>query len=155
MAINLSSPVTGSLQTDFTAATYTVVSDLAPDSNGKQYAVTALGGTQVGVSAHTVSKPFTFTAVRPKQFKNLGQPNPVTGVISNVPRNRWKFITRKGVSPESGQPNQIMLISTTVEVPAGSDLADPEDLRAALSLHFGALTQLSAEIGNSAVSGVF
>jgi hypothetical protein len=154
MTITVTSPITGTAQTGLTAPTYTLTSDLAPDTNGKQNAVTALGGTQTGVTSHSVAAPFTVTAIRPKVLKQLGKPNPVTGLIKDVPKNVYKVLTRKGVLPLAGQPYQVMLISTTVEVPAGSDLASPAEVRAALSCHIGALSQQSAGIGDTAVSGI-
>lgn len=155
MTISVTSPITGAAQTGFTTPTYTLSADVAPDINGKQNAVTALGGTQAGVTLHSVSSPFTITAVRPKVFKALGQPNPVTNRIKDVPRNVYKLITRKGVLPLAGQPFQNLLITTVIEVPAGSDVADAPNIRAALSAHIGALSQQSAGIGDTAVSGVF
>lgn len=154
MAISLTSPVTGSAQTGLTSPTYTHVSDVAPDVNGKQYAVTALGGTQTGVTVHSVASPFTTSFWRPKVMKILGNPNPITGVIGSVSRNVYKVITRKGVLPLAGQPYQTMLITTTMEVPAGSDTADAPNVRAALSMHFGSVSQQSAGIGDTAVLGV-
>ncbi len=154
MTITVTSPITGAAQTGLTSPTYTLTADVAPDNNGKQNAITALGGTQAGVNAHSVAPPFTVTAVRPKVLKSLGQPNPVTGVVKNVPRNVYKVITRKGVLPLAGQPYATMLVTTTIEVPAGADLADAPNVRAALSAHFGALSQQSAGIGDTAVSGV-
>lgn len=148
------SPVTGSAQTGLTTPTYTIVTDTAPDSNGRQHAVTALGGTQTGVDVHSVARPFTVTFVRPKVLKTLGNPNPVTGVVSNVPTNVYKVITRKGTTPLAGQPSKNLLITTIIEVPAGSDLADPANIRAALSLHVGILSQQSAGAGDTAVSGL-
>jgi len=154
MSITLSSPVTGSAQTGLTNPTYTHVVDVAPDANGKQYAVTALGGTQVGVDIHSISKPFTVTFVRPANFRLLSAVNPVTGSLANVPRNTWKVITRKGACPLANQPAVPILIRTIIEVPAGVDTYEPEDLRAALSMHIGSLTQVSAGIGDSCISGV-
>lgn len=154
MTVNITTPITGLAQTGLTSPTYTIVTDTAPDNNGKQYAVTALGGTQTGVNAHSVAAPFTITAVRPKVLKTLGSPNPSTGVVANVARNTYKVITRKGVLPLAGQPYQTMLITTTIDVPAGSDLTDAVNVRAALSAHFGALSQQSAGIGDTSVSGV-
>lgn len=154
MTISLTSPVTGSAQTGLTSPTYTHVADVAPDVNGRQYAVTACGGTQTGVVAHSVSAPFTTSAWKPKVSKILGNPNPVTGVISSVARNVYKVITRKGVLPLAGQPYQTMLVTTSIEVPAGSDTADAANVRAALSMHLGSLTQASAGIGDTVVSGV-
>jgi hypothetical protein len=154
MSWTLTTPITGAAQTGFTSPTYTHVADVAPDINGKQVAITALGGTQAGVTAHSVASPFTITFVRPKVFRVLGKPNPVTGLVKDVPRNTYKTITRKGVLPLAGQPYANLQITTIVEVPAGSDTADPANLRAALSAHIGALSQQSAGVGDTTVSGV-
>lgn len=155
MSYNPTSPLPGATQTGFTSPTYTLSSDIAPENNAVQHAVTALGGTQPGtVDAHSVSRPFTLTAIRPKVFKYLGIPNPVTGLIGQVPYNRWKFLTRKGVLPLSGQPNKIAQIYTVVEIPAGVDTADADNIRAALSAHVGLLTDQSTGIGDSLVTGI-
>jgi hypothetical protein len=148
-----SSPVTGSAQTGLTSPTYTLVADLAPNNLGKQYAISALGGTQTGVDVNGVSKPFTVNFVRPAAFKLVAIPDPVTGVLTRVSKNMWKLITLKGVVPLSGQSPQVMLITTIFEVPAGSDAVEPEDIRAACSLHIGILSQQSAGIGDSMITG--
>lgn len=154
MTITVTSPITGAAQTGFTAPTYTLTADVAPDSNGKQNAVTALGGTQAGVVTHSVAAPFTVTATRPKVFRVLGKANPVTGLIKEVPTNTYTVLTRKGVLPLAGQPYVNCMIKTSISIPAGSDVADPSNLRAALSAHIGALSQQSAGIGDTAVSGI-
>jgi hypothetical protein len=154
MSFALTSPITGLAQTGLTSPTYTHVTDSAPDITGKQVAVTALGGTQTGVTTHSMSSPFTITFFRPKVFRFLGKPNPVTGLIKDVPRNSFKLITRKGVLPLAGQPFQNMQITTIIDLPAGSDTADAANVRAALSAHFGALSQQSAGVGDTTVSGV-
>lgn len=154
MAFGLTSPITGTAQTGLTSPTYTHVADLAPDSSGKQVAITALGGTQTGVTASSMASPFTITFWRPKVFKFLGKPNPTTGIVKDVPRNTFKLLTRKGVLPLAGQPLSNLQITTIIDLPAGSDLADPANVRAALSAHIGALSQQSAGIGDTVVSGV-
>jgi hypothetical protein len=154
MSFALTSPITGQAQTGLTSPTYTHVTDSAPDITGKQVAVTALGGTQTGVTTHSMSSPFTLTFFRPKVFRFLGKPNPTTGLIKDVPRNSFKLITRKGVTPLAGQPFQNMQITTIVDLPAGADTADAANVRAALSAHFGALVQQSAGVGDTVVSGV-
>lgn len=154
MAISPTSPLTGASQSDLTSPTYTLVADVAPDARSKQYAVTALGGTQSGVDVHSVSNPFTLTVQRPASFKQVGTANPVTGVISNVGRNVFKVRTRKGVIPLSGQPEQILMIETSISVPAGSDLADANSIQAALSAHIGLLSDQDAELGDLAIDGV-
>lgn len=148
------SPITGAAQTGLTSPTYTFTADTAPDVNGKQVAVTALGGTQTGVTTHSGSSPFTHTFVRPKTFKSLGKPNPVTGLLGSVPRNVYKIITRKGVVPLSGQPSTTMLITTIIEVVSGSDTYDAPNVRAGLSSHIGAINQQSAGVGDTACSGI-
>jgi len=91
---------------------------------------------------------------RPQTFQSLGKPNPTTGLISRVPRNTFKVISRKGVLPLAGQPLVNAGLTSTFEVPAGSDTADPANLRALISAHIGALQQMSAGIGDTVVSGI-
>lgn len=148
------SPVTGGAQTGFTAPTYTIVADTAPDVNGKQHAVTALGGTQAGVTPHSVSSPFTATFIRPKTFKNLDQVNPVTGKLPSVPKNSWVFVIRKGAVPLANQNPSPAILKCEFSLPSGADLASPSELRAALSLLVGLLNQQSAGIGDSFVTGI-
>lgn len=155
MTITLSTPVTGGAQTGFTAPTYTLTADTAPDVNAKQWAVTALGGTQTGVVSHTVAAPFTVTTFRPKVFQTLPTVNPVTGQLTRVPRNTYQtFLVRKGVLPLAGQSYQTAMAKLIIDVPAGSDTADAPNLRAMLSLLIGAATQVSAGAGDTVINGV-
>jgi hypothetical protein len=154
MTVSITSPVTGAAQTGLTSPTYTVVTDTAPQSNGKQVAVTALGGTQTGVTISSVSSPFTTTFVRPAVLKSLSIVDPVTGVLRSVPRNEYFLITRKGAIPLAGQPASIAQARSIFSIPAGSDAAAPAEIRAMLSMHFGVIAQQSAGIGDTVVSGV-
>lgn len=154
MSFGPSSPCTGAPQTGLTSPTYTLSADVAPNSHSEQLAVTALGGTQTGVEAHSVSAPFTITMERPANFRQVGSPNPVTGILGSVPRNVYTLRTRKGVVPLAGQAYQTMLIETKISVPAGADSADPESVRAALSAHAGVLWDDSAGIGDVLINGV-
>lgn len=153
MAFAPTSPITGSSQTGLTSPTYSIMADSAPDVNGKQYYIAALGGTQPSVLAHTVAAPFTVSMFRPKALKTLNPVNPVTGVLRSVPMNTYKVITRKGVLPLAGQSYKTAVLKTEFDVPAGSDLADPISLRAAISAHIGLLTQISASLGDSVLTG--
>lgn len=154
MSFNPSSPITGAAVSGLTSPTYTIVTDTAPNIHGKQYAVSALGGTQTGVDVNSVSKPFTVSFFRPQVLRVLPQANPVTGIIKSVPMNTYKLITRKGVQPGANQNAITMRITTTIEVPAGSDTYEPEDLRAALSCHFGVGSAQASGIADTIVSGV-
>lgn len=154
MTISLTSPVTGATQTGLTSPTYTVVADTPPAATAKQWAVTALGGTQTGVTAHSVAAPFTVACFRPANFKSLSPVNAATGQLRGVPINTYKVNTRKGVLPLAGQPYKDASISSNINIPAGSDIADTNSLRAMLSLHIGALQQISAGLGDTVVNGV-
>jgi hypothetical protein len=125
----------------------------APDVNAEQVAVTALGGTQTGVEIHSVSSPFTLAFWYPKVLKTL-QYITGSGNQPTVPKNIYKFITRKGVSCHADLPDQVMLVTTEISVPAGSDTIDAANVRGCLSAHLGAVAQQSAGIGDTAVSGI-
>jgi hypothetical protein len=156
MSFTLTSPITGAAQTGFTSPTYTIVPDTAPTTSaGKQYAVSALGGTQTGVdSSSTPSRPFTITLNRPLVLRQLPSLNAVTGILGNVPRNSYKIIVRKGVTSLTGQVAQVLNATLQIDVPAGSDFADAANVRAALSLLIGSLSSISASIGDTCVTGV-
>lgn len=154
MSIALSSPITGTAQMGLTSPTYSVVADTAPGSNGKQWAVTALGGTQTNVRTHSASDPFTLTFERPATVRQAPIPNPITGIIGNVPRNNYTIRLRKGVLPLAGQNPQVMLFTGSYSVPAGADLADAANVRAGLSAYHGAQNQQSSGWGDTLVSAV-
>ena len=155
MSLSLSSSVTGGAQTGFTSPTYTLATDTAPSNTGKQYAVSAIGGTQAGVdSSSSPSRPFTITLSRPPVLRQLPVVDPVTGILRSVPRNTYKIIVRKGVTPLAGQAASVLNCTLTLDIPAGSDSADAPNVRAALSLLVGSLNQISASMGDTTVTGV-
>ncbi len=148
------SPVTGGAQTGFTSPTYTLTADTAPSANGKQYAVTAIGGTQTGVDVHSVSKPFTVTMFRPVQLRPLPAANPTTGILKSVPVNTYKIVVRKGAVPLVNQAATVARLTVTIDVPAGTDTYEPEDIKAMLSCAIGVLNTTSAGIGDTVLSGI-
>lgn len=154
MAITIPLSVTGGAQTGFTAPTYTTVVDTPPDISAKQNVVTALGGTQAGVTAHSVASPFTLTVWRPKALKVLPAVNPITGVLGSVPKNVYSVITRKGVLPLANQPFETFTIESRLAMPAGADTADIANCRAAISAHIGMLNGISAGLGDTVQNGV-
>lgn len=154
MSFAPASPITGAAVTGLTSPTYTIVADVAPNVHGKQYAVSALGGTQTNVGVNSVSSPFTLTFFRPAVLRVLPQANPVTGVIKNVPMNVYKLITRRGVQPAANQNAIVAMITTTLSIPAGADTYEPEDLRAMISAHFGVGWAQASGIADTVVSGV-
>lgn len=154
MSYSPSSPVTGGAQTGLTSPTYTIAAAASPDgAYGVQRVVTALGGTQTGVTVHTPSSPFLVNFVGPKQFQLLGAPD-ANGIIRRVPRNKWKLVALKGVTPASGQLVVPMQGTVSLEVPSGAETYDSANVRAMISLLIGLLNQVSAGLGDTVVSGV-
>lgn len=153
MTWNPASPVTGAPGTGLTSPTYTLATDVAPDVNGVARAVTTLGGTQTGVEVSSPSNPFTLLATRPKVLRTLPSLQ-ANGQLPSVPKNTWVVSLRKGVDVLSGHPKQVMLCKMEISVPAGADTADPESVRAALSLMIGSLWEQSDQLGDAIVTGV-
>jgi hypothetical protein len=149
---NPASPVTGAPITGFTSPTYTIGTDVAPDVNGKAFAVTTLGGTQAGVVVSSASYPFTLLFTRPKTIRQLPALG-LNGRLPSVPRNVYTLSVRKGVIPLAGQPAQPCVLKLEIPVPAGADSADKANLLAALSLLAGVLWEQSNEIGDSIIAG--
>jgi len=155
MSFTLTSPITGGAQTGFTTPTYTIATDTAPSNTGKQYAVSAIGGTQTGVdTASSPTRPFTVTLSRPPVLRQLPALNAVTGILGNVPKNVYKIIARKGVTVLSGQVPQVATVTCEISVPAGADVNDAANIRAMLSLFIGSVNSIAASIGDTSVTGV-
>lgn len=154
MSFNPSSPVNGATVSGFTSPTYTLTADAARTNNAKQFAVTAVGGTQVGVDAHSVSKPFTVTFVRPQELRSLPAANPITGQLpATIPTNKYQLIVRKGVQVNASSVRSLT-VRMEVSVPAGADIAEPEDVKAAISAAIGVLYQQSSGIAQTLLDGI-
>ena len=151
--ITPTSPLSGATQPDLTSPTYTLVEDHGPNAHSEQWIVSALGGTQTGVDAHSVSKPFTLTIEKPANLHQLCAVNPVTGVVSFVQNNVHTVRTRKGAVPLSGQNARIGMVETRILVPAGTDTNDPANLQAMLSAHIGLLSNISSDLGDTVQTG--
>lgn len=152
MAFSPTSPLTGATQTGLTSPTYTLTADSAPTNNGKQFAVTALGGTQTGVTVHTTQSPFFLNFIRPASVKTLTMS--ADGTVKAVPTNTYQLLTLKGATPFAGAPVSKVRIRTEIVVPAGTENYDAINIRAALSAHIGALSNTSSGIGDTVVSGL-
>jgi hypothetical protein len=151
MPFEPSSPVTGGPQTGLTSPTYTLVEDQAPAAHGKQYYVSALGGTQTGVEVSSLSNPFTTTFFKVAAPKSLPAVNS-SGGLPSVPKNVFKWNVRKGLEVLADQPRQVGLFELSMSIPAGADIQDPESIRAALSLLFGIAWAESADLGTTLIT---
>lgn len=136
MSYIMTGAITGAAVTGLTTPSYTLTLDTSADDNTRQSAVTTIGGTQAGVNSHSVSQPFTVRVARPRTLRVLGKAN-LNGFISNVGRNTYGILIRKGVIPLAAQPYQIALARLEFEIPAGSEVADQPNLKALCSFTGG------------------
>lgn len=153
MTISISSPVTGAPVTGLTSPTFTVVADQPPNPQTKQWYVSAIGGTQASVDASSsASKPWTFAFSRPAQMKTLNAVDS-TGVVRNVGFNTFEYLMRRGLLPLAGQASRVSNWKAQMPIPAGADLADAPNIRAACSSYFGVGYQQATGLADSMISG--
>lgn len=140
--------------TGFTTPTFTTVLSSTTVPNGKQYSVTARGGTQPGglTDVNSASRPFTFLATRPATIQQLPALNGA-GVLPNVPVNVYTLGIRKGLTVLSGQPSVPGYAKFSFGIPAGADLADANGVAAMLVCMSMALAQMAQGIIDSANTG--
>lgn len=150
MSFTMTGAITGGAQTGFTSPTYTLTADNATDVRSKQSAVTAVGGTQVGVTLHSVNSPFTVTVRRPSILKTLSTAflNGVTGQFSKVPFNEYTVLIRKSAQIALNQwyTNEFRLVC---RVAAGSETYDAPNIKAGVSLAVGFMNTNSAGLGDT------
>lgn len=152
--INVTSPVTGAAITGLTTPTYSFTADTPPNAWSKQWACTSIGGTQTGVDTGTsAAKPWTVTAYRPQNIRILPSVDG-NNILRSVPLNEYGVLQRRGLTPLSGQPPKIGLFRFTAAIPAGAELADLANLRAANSCMFGVLAQQAQGMTDTEVTGV-
>jgi len=144
--------ITGGAQTGFTTPGYTLTADLAPSAVSRQQIVSALTGTQTGVNAHTISKPFTITFTKPANPRILPAANPVTGLRGAIPMNQYKLIVRKGGDVAAGVP-AVAVCRVTFDIPAGMDTYSAAEIRGLASLLVGLLSSESQDLGDTLVTG--
>lgn len=154
MAFTPSSPVSGPNVAALSSPTYTLTADSPPAPNGKQYVISALGGTQTNVLSHSISVPFTLSAFRPSVMKILPPVNPVSGVLPAPGVNTFSVLVRKGVTPLAGQAPRIMLVRISLEIPAGAEKNDLPNVAAGISLAMGAVYAQASGLGTLVQDGV-
>lgn len=148
------SSITGGAQSAGpTAATFTQVDDTPPALNAKQKTVTALGGTAGSATANSASSPFTATFYKPSAISKLPAPNPVSGLRGSVPNNQYKLVIRKGGYAAAGVP-VVAIVRITIDIPAGMDSYNPDEVRALAAYTVGILSEESADLGDTLVTGV-
>jgi hypothetical protein len=147
------SPIVGVAISGLTSPTYTLTADYAPAANGKQFAVTALGGTQTGARSHSNSSPFTFTWFKDPTAKQLPALN-ANGQLGTVPMVKNRLVVRQGQLPLAGQAYKTAIIRCEIDTPAGADLADIVQQKALMSAFGGLWSANAQEFYNTLSTGV-
>jgi len=129
-------PVSGGTVTGFTTPTYTMTEDRSSSPHQRRFVITSVGGTQAGVEAHSNLSPFYLTVDRPPAVKSQGAKNALTGVISQVPVNVWRVRLYKGATVATDVERTIVF-DLQMRVPAGAEVNDAEELKAAFSFFCG------------------
>jgi hypothetical protein len=136
--------VNGMAVTGLTSPTYTFTLDLNSGSE-KSWIITALGGTQTGVSIHSNSNPFSMKVQRAKFVKGAPIIGP-NGSLKGGGYNIFKVSIIKGALPLAGQAPQVAIGDFNLRIPAGSDSADAVSLAAMLSCACGFFAGQSNQI---------
>lgn len=153
MPFSPDSSTTGGTQTGLTSPTYTLTADTVQNGQ-KQWAVSALGGTQTNVRANTISDPFTVTFFKPATPKALPAANPVTGKYGAIPVNTYGMLIRKGVRVDANSTQAIARVRVNFDIPAGSDASDAINIRAMISFLVGILNEESDDLSDTLLTGV-
>jgi len=158
MGITVTSPITGAPMSGLTSPTFTMSVDQAPTPYGKQWAATALGGTQTGVLAHSIFLPFTVNFVRPVAYKAIVNPGAVV-VERAAQKNQWKIITRKGVFISGTNISNafvgIAISDESVSIPVGGETNDPLSVKSFLSMKFGLMWTNGTQFADAITTGIF
>lgn len=154
MSINLAGPTAAITTNSLTAATYTFVADMAPDSRTKAFVVSALGGTQTGVQAHSVDAPKQFLIRKPAQFLQPSAYNVTTGRYGKVPKNVTKCMFRGSAKVAANQWESVP-ITFEIGAPAGAASYDRANLEASIAASIAALWDQKEEIILAIYDGLY
>lgn len=154
MPISLTGPTAAVTTDTLTAATYTFVSDMASDNRSKVFVVSALGGTQAGVVAHTVDSPKMFIVKKPANYVQPSGYNVTSGRYSKVPKNVTRVLFR-GSAKVAANQWETMPISLDIGVPAGATGYDRANVDASLSAFIAALWDQKEELAKALYDGLY
>lgn len=153
MSFTPDSSIAGTAYTGVASPTFGLTADTPPAQNAVQWAVSTLGGTQTGVTANSVSSPFTISFWKPAVLRPLPPANALSGLRGTVPNNQYKLIIRKGGNSASGVP-VIAVCRITWDIPAGMDSYEPQQILAMQSLLEGLFVEEASGIGATLNSGL-
>jgi len=96
--------------------------------------------------------PFTISFFKPPVLKAKTVDN--NGRLQVAPLNVYKQVTRKSVTLDAFLNTRICQVTTIIEVPAGAEVYDGDNVRAAISAHIGLLNQQSSGIAATVATGI-
>lgn len=146
MPMTLGSSVTGASAPSLTTPGFTLASMPSIVDGSAAYAVTALTGTQTGVSPHTLSQPYTVTFYTNLNVRVAGN--------GDIPLNKTRVMARKGVKVDALGTLRQASVEVIVKAPAGSETFDGNSLESLISMTIGSLSQASPTICNSVTKGL-
>lgn len=154
MSINLAGPTAAVTTSQLTAATYTFVTDMAQDARSKVFVVSALGGTQTGVSAHTVDAPKQMIFKKPASFAQPSGYNQVSGRYGKVPKNTTRVMFRGSAKVAANQWEGLP-ISMDIGVPAGAVSYDRANVEASVTAFIAGLWDQKEELITALYDGLY
>jgi hypothetical protein len=151
MPLNLTGTITGAAITGLTTPSYTLTVDSAPTNpRGKKSVVTTIGGTQTGVTSHSISRPFFVTFTPPNVLKGLPSVNPITGLANGpIPKNEYRFNFHSGATPLAGLSPEMIFAEVRLRIPAGVETNDRPTIRALVSFMIGVIDANAEYIANT------
>jgi len=152
MAINLIGPTPAVTAGSLTLATYTFASDMNLDGRTRAYVVSALGGTQTGVTVNTIDKPKQVLFKRPPAFRSPSGFNASANRFTTVPRNTFKVLGKYGVNVTSNQI-EMATFNLDLNIPAGAVAQDRASVDAAILSYIAALYDQKEEIIQAVYDG--
>jgi len=154
MAFSPASPVTGAAISGFTSPTMTLALDIAPTPYGRQYAISALGGTQTGASPNSPTLPYTVTMVRPTMLKSIAPIKTGSNQLTANNRNIWKMVFRKGAVLNANGTIGIAISHIDWDLPAGMEAFAAAELKTLISFQIGILWSNAQGIYDTLATGV-
>lgn len=128
--INLTGPTTTTGTTTLlTSPTYSFVPGIAKDPGNKAYTVSALGGTQTGVTIHSLAKPMEIIFKRFSNYLRAAKYNSLTQLFGIVPKNTISVIGRNGVNISATQV-EVQSVRIDISIPAGAETFDAAKVEA-------------------------
>lgn len=154
MSILLTGPTTASTTPVITGGTYTFVPDLPADNRSRVAVISAVGGTQTGVSIHTAEAPKQFITKRPASIAQPSGFNTTTGRYSKVPKNVTRVIFR-GSAKVSANQWEVIPITLDLPIPAGAESFDRANVDASVLAFITGLYDQRVQICQALYDGLY